>query len=85
MSRKDNTTYRDTRRCANCHWVDFRDFGSVRGHYCNLHEHRCCKTKVCNDHTSEDEYRRMTEWFPDSPELQALLEVCDTVILTQEI
>lgn len=62
MSRKDNTTYRDTRRCSNCHWVSFQDFGTIRGHYCTRFEHRCCKTKVCDKHLADEEYERLTDW-----------------------
>ena len=65
MTRQENPTYRDTRRCANCHWVTFRDFGHMRGHYCTRYEQRCCKTKVCDNHMTEEEYEVCTQW-PDN-------------------
>lgn len=57
MARNDNKTYRDTRRCATCHWVDFKIYGaSGSGHYCTKYDHRCCKTKVCDSHITEEEF-----------------------------
>ena len=63
MSRKDNHTYRHTRRCATCHWADLKLYGQGwAGYYCTRYQHRCCKTNVCDSHMTEDEYELLTDW-----------------------
>lgn len=63
MARKENPTYRDTRRCATCYWVGLKMYGdSGVGHYCTKYKHRCCKTKVCDKHLTYEEYEALTQW-----------------------
>ena len=64
MTRKDNKTYREARRCWTCHWVSFKTYGaSQSGCYCTRYENRCCKNKVCDSHMTEAEYEALMEWL----------------------
>lgn len=60
--KREDINYRAARRCGNCHWGQYRQFGSQVGPYCTKWLQRCSKYKVCDSHITDEEYRVFTEW-----------------------
>lgn len=59
---KNNETYREARRCANCHYSELRSSGQSYGYYCNKWNYRCSKNKVCDKHLTSEEYEIYAYW-----------------------